>query len=154
VAARQRASRSRIIAPNTGPRPTRIGAHRQVLAQLIRFGLVGGLSTLVYAAVYWPLATYWVHPLVGVVVGFSVAVVFGYVLHSGWSFKGHGQDQRSPATRGKFILVQLFGMALNALFTWVLTGPFFHGPTWWPLVPAVTMTPLATFALQRWWVFG
>jgi putative flippase GtrA len=125
-----------------------------VLGQLFRFGLVGGLSTLVYAAVYWPLATYVVHPLIAVVLGFAVAVIFGYVLHSNWSFKGHGKQERTAATQTRFVLVQLFGMLLNGIFTWVLTGPLFHGPTWWPLVPAVTITPLATFVLQRWWVFG
>ena len=34
----------------------------------------------------------------------------------------------------------------------MLTGPM-HGPTWWPLVPAIFVTPLATFALNRQWVF-
>ena len=36
---------------------------------------------------------------------------------------------------------------LNEAFTWVLTGPL-HGPTWWPLIPAIFVTPLATFAAQ------
>ena len=30
----------------------------------------------------------------------------------------------------------------------MLTGPL-HGPTWWPLIPAIFVTPLATFALNR-----
>jgi hypothetical protein len=29
-----------------------------------------------------------------------------------------------------------------------------HGPTWWPLVPAIFVTPLATYAFNRQWVFG
>jgi putative flippase GtrA len=127
---------------------------RALLGQLMRFGMVGGFSTLVYAAVYWPLATYVVHPLIAVVIGFLVAVTVGYFLHSRWSFKGHAKAEHAPATQGKFLLVQLAGMGLNALFTWILTGPLFDGPTWWPLVPAVTVTPLATFYLQRRWVFG
>jgi hypothetical protein len=27
------------------------------------------------------------------------------------------------------------------------------GPTWWPLIPAIFVTPLATFALNRQLVF-
>jgi putative flippase GtrA len=42
---------------------------------------------------------------------------------------------------------------LNEIFTWVLTGPM-HGPTWWPLIPAIFVTPLATYVLNRQWVFG
>jgi putative flippase GtrA len=129
-----------------------LGANREVLGQLVRFGLVGGLSSLHYSVIYLPLATYAVQPVVAVLIAFSVAVVFGYFLHSGWSFKGHGTE-RTPATQGKFLLVQTFGMILNALFTWVMTGPL-HLPVWTPLVPTWTLVPLATFGLQRWWVFG
>ena len=123
-----------------------------LFGQLVRFGLVGGLSTVVYAIIYWPLATYVIHPVLAVVVAFVVAASVGYVLHSGWSFRGHGR--REPGrTQLKFVLVQGFGMLLNATFTWILTGPV-GGPTWWPLVPAVLVTPFATFALNRRWVFG
>ena len=123
-----------------------------LFGQLVRFGLVGGLSTVVYAVIYWPLATYVIHPVLAVVVAFVVAASVGYVLHSGWSFKGHGRRE-TGRTQLKFVLVQGFGMVLNAIFTWVLTGPV-GGPTWWPLVPAVLVTPFATFALNRRWVFG
>ena len=123
-----------------------------MLGQLIRFGLVGGLSSLLYSVIYLPLATYVVAPVVAVPIAFGVAVVFGYVLHSGWSFKGHGSE-RTPTTQGKFLLVQGFGMVLNAIFTWVMTGPM-HWPVWSPLVATWTLVPLATFFLQRWWVFG
>ena len=127
--------------------------HSVLVGQLVRFGLVGGLSTIVYAAVYWPLATYWIHPVLAVVVAFVVAASVGYLLHSGWSFKGHGRRE-TGRTQAKFLIVQTFGMVLNALFTWVLTGPLVQGPTWWPLVPAVLITPFATFFLNRRWVFA
>lgn len=125
-----------------------------LMGQLIRFGLVGGFSTILYAAIYWPLATYVMHPVLAVVIAFSIAVAVGYVLHSNWSFRGHGKDSEGGRMQAKFLSVQSVGMVLNALFTWVLTGPLFNGPTWWPLVPAVLVTPFVTFALNRWWVFG
>ena len=127
-----------------------------VLGQMIRFGIVGGLSTVIYAAIYWPLATYVMAPVLAVVVAFAIAVCVGYVLHSRWSFRGHGRQERTAREQTRFLVVQSFGMLLNAAFTWVLTGPhsIFHGPTWWPLVPAVTVTPLATFGLNRQWVFA
>ena len=124
-----------------------------VLGQIVRFGIVGGLSTIVYAVIYWPLATYAMEPVLAVPIAFLVAAAFGYVLHSGWSFKGHGRRE-TGRTQAKFLLVQGFGMLLNAAFTWILTGPWVGGPTWWPLVPVVTITPFATYALNRHWVFG
>lgn len=129
-------------------------ALRTLFGQLVRFGLVGAFSTLVYAAVYWPLATYVIHPLLAVLAAFAVAVSVGYPLHSRWSFRGHGKDEGSVETRTRFVAIQSVGLALNAAFTWVLTGPLMHGPTWWPLVPAVLVVPPVTFALNRWWVFG
>jgi putative flippase GtrA len=124
-----------------------------MLGQLIRFVIVGGLSTVVYAAVYWPLATYVIAPVLASVAGFLVAVVFGYVFHSRWSFKGHSAEQ-GPGTQAKFFAVQSAGMVMNAGFTWALTGGLVQGQTWWPLVAVVLVTPLVTFALNRWLVFA
>ena len=133
-----------------------------MLGQLIRFGVTGLAVTAFYSAVYWPIATYGdrlvhlgrgaVWPLIAVVVAFLLATAVGKVAHSRVSFRGHGS--RTKRTAHRFFVVQLFGFALNALFTWVLTGPLVHGPTWWPLVPAVLVTPLVTFGLQRNWVFA
>ena len=125
---------------------------REIIGQLIRFGLVGLGSTLLYAAVYWPLATYVMWPVFAVVIAFAVAVTAGFFLHSRWSFKGHDR-QEDARTKGQFLAVQTAGMLMNAGFTWVAVD-WLHGPTWWPLVPAVVVTPFLTFALNRWWVFG
>jgi putative flippase GtrA len=133
-----------------------------VLGQLIRFGITGAAVTVFYAAVYWPIATFGNHmvrlgdgaewPFIAGVIAFFAASAVGKVAHSRFSFRGHGT--RSPRTAHRFLLVQLFGFGLNQLFIWVLTGPVVHGPTWWPLVPAVVVTPLLTFWLQRNWVFA
>jgi putative flippase GtrA len=125
-----------------------------LFAQLVRFGLVGLFSTLVYDAVYWPLATYLVPPLVAVVIGFAVAVSIGYPLHSRWSFKGHGSREAPGRTQARFVGVQSGGLAFNALCTWLLTGPLLHGPTWWPLIPATFVTPILTFVVNRQWAFA
>ncbi|MEA3034131.1 MAG: hypothetical protein QOG84_1337 [Sphingomonadales bacterium] len=126
-----------------------------MLVQLVRFGLVGAFSTLVYAAVYWPLATFvFPYPVMAVPIAFGIALVSGFPLHSRWSFEGHGADERSRATQIRFALTQTLGLLLNMVFTWVLTGPLFRGPTWWPLVPAVLITPFLTFLINRYWVFA
>jgi putative flippase GtrA len=124
---------------------------RELLGQLVRFGLVGLGSTLIYAAVYWPLATYVMWPVLAVVIAFVVAATVGFFLHSRWSFKGHDRPE-DARTKGQFLVVQSAGMLLNALFTWIAVD-LMHGQTWWPLIPAVLVTPFLTFALNRWWVF-
>jgi putative flippase GtrA len=130
---------------------TRLNLDEQTFAQLVRFALVGFFLAGVYSAIYWYLATYVMPPMLAVVVAFAVAVSIGFVMHSRWSFRGHGkrEDRR---LKMKFLLVQASGFLLNEAFTWLLTGPL-HGPTWWPLVPAIFVTPLATYIFNRQWVF-
>ena len=124
----------------------------QTFGQLVRFAIVGFSLAGVYSVIYWYLATYVMAPMLAVVIAFLVAVSLGFVLHSRWSFRGHGQREDNRL-KVKFLLVQGSGFLLNEVFTWVLTGPLVNGPTWWPLVPAIFVTPLATFALNRQWVF-
>ena len=124
----------------------------QTFGQLVRFAIVGFSLAGVYSVIYWYLATYVMAPMLAVVIAFLVAVSLGFVLHSRWSFRGHGQREDNRL-KVKFLLVQGSGFVLNEVFTWVLTGPLVNGPTWWPLVPAIFVTPLATFALNRQWVF-
>jgi putative flippase GtrA len=130
---------------------SRLNLSNETFGQLVRFAIVGLSLAALYSAIYWYLATYVMAPVLAVAIAFVVAVSIGFVLHSRWSFRGHGmrEDRRMKV---KFFVVQFSGFLLNEAFTWVLTGPM-HGATWWPLVPAIFVTPLATFALNRQLVF-
>ena len=130
---------------------TRLNVSQETF-QLVRFALVGFFLAGIYSAIYWYLATFVIPPVLAVVIAFLVAVSIGFVLHSRWSFKGHGkrEDRRMKI---KFLAVQSSGFLLNEAFTFILTGPM-NGPTWWPLVPAIFVTPLATYVLNRQLVFG
>ena len=130
---------------------TRLNFPSETVGQLIRFAIVGFGLAAVYSAIYWYLATYVMTPVLAVVIAFLVSVSIGFVLHSRWSFRGHGRREDN-ALKMKFLLVQVSGFVLNEIFTYVLTGPM-HEPTWWPLVPAIFVTPLATFVLNRQLVF-
>ena len=130
---------------------TRLNLNSETVGQLVRFAIVGFSLAALYSVIYWYLATYVMAPVAAVVIAFLVAVSIGFVLHSRWSFRGHGARE-DRQLKIKFLLVQSSGFVLNEAFTWVLTGPL-HGPTWWPLVPAIFVTPLATFLLNRQWVF-
>ncbi len=127
-----------------------------VLGQIVRFGIAGGISTVIYSAVYLPLTSYvlprqWA--VLAVPPAFLVAVTAGFFLHSFWSFRGHGTREQGGRQQLKFLVVQGFGLLLNALFTWVTTV-LLHQPAWVALIPVVVVTPIATFALNRQWVFG
>ena len=131
---------------------SRLNFPHETIGQLVRFAIVGFALAALYSAIYWYLATYVMTPVLAVVVAFLVSVSIGFVLHSRWSFRGHGRHEDN-VLKIKFVAVQLSGFVMNEIFTWVLTGPLVHGPTWWPLIPAIFVTPLATFALNRQLVF-
>jgi putative flippase GtrA len=143
---------------------SRLNFPNETFGQLVRFAIVGFSLAALYSAIYEFLVTggtfspsarggpHMMPPVVAVVVAFLVSVSIGFVLHSRWSFRGHGRREDNRL-KLKFLLVQLSGFFMNEIFTWVLTGPLVLGPTWWPLIPAIFVTPLATFALNRQLVF-
>ena len=130
------------------------GAVPALQGQLIRFGMVGGFVTALSVVVYYVPATWLgVPPLIANLLGYGVAVALGYVLHSRVSFKGHGSRDNVARRTGRFFVVSLVSLGLNSLFVGILTGPL-DGPTWWPVIPMLFVTPVVTFYLNRQWVFG
>lgn len=125
-----------------------------LLAQLVRFVIAGGLATVVYTLVYSPLAAFKItSEQVANVCGYVLAMATGYFMHSKWSFRGH--DAQASQTTWRFFLVSLVSYGMNSVFIWVFTDDaMLAGPWWWPLLPILFVTPLVTFALNRFWVFG
>ncbi len=122
--------------------------------QLFRFAIAGGITTALYTIVYSPLAKYRVtSEQVANLAGYLIAMLAGYVIHSRWSFRGHGADMRQTTIR--FFLVSLISYAINTGWVFLLTDDaMLAGPWWWPLVPVLFVTPLVIFALNRLWVFA
>jgi putative flippase GtrA len=126
------------------------------LVQVIRYGLAGVVTTMIYSSLY--LALVWsVFPdgraVMAVPFAFVAALTVGFFLHSHWSFAGHGARENSGRQHGKFLIAHCAGLALNMAFTWLLTACL-GAPAWAPLLPTVTITPVASFLLQRQWVFA
>ena len=122
--------------------------------QLVRFVISGGIVTVIYTLVYSPLAGWRItSEQVANFLGYLAAMGSGYVLHSRWSFRGHGAGMGQTTVR--FFLVSLVSYAANTGWVFLLTDDAtLAGPWWWPLVPVLFVTPLITFALNRLWVFN
>ncbi len=130
------------------------GSHSELLGQIVRFGLTGGLLTLLVAGGYWVVAAvFGVEPMLSLTLNFVVFTGLGYLLHSRFSFRGHGPRDRMAARTMRFFTVNIVGFLLNQLFVWLLVKQM-DGPTWWPVLPIIFVTPLVTFALNRRWVFA
>lgn len=126
----------------------------EAAGQLVRFVAAGGLATAIYTLVYSPLAGFRLtSEQVANLCGYVVAAACGYLLHSRWSFRGHGAAPQQTSVR--FVAVSLISYGMNSFWVWLLTGDaMLAGPFWWPLIPVLFVTPLVTFALNRLWVFS
>lgn len=125
---------------------------RTVLAQLARFVVSGAFVTALGVGVYALVALVlrW-HPQLGNFLAYVVAVASGYVMHSQWSFRGHG-GERTHTTKVRFVIVSLISYALNSLWVWLLFSELQLGRAA-PIVPMLFVTPAVTFLLNRQWVF-
>ena len=127
---------------------------RAIAAQIARYGVAGGLITLAVAASYWALAEYGgFRPMISFTIVFLFFSLVSYVTHGAFSFRGHGTRDRHHVRASRFVAVNLVGFALNQGFIWLLVHRL-DGPTWWPTVPMVLVTPLVTFALHRRYVYA
>ena len=124
-----------------------------LIGQLTRYALTGGLASFVNIGVYWVLAARGMDPNLAWAIGFAAAVVVGYVVHSRWSFRGHGRRDNLARTGGRFVVVALVSFALNQLWVWLLVQRL-DLPLWSPYPLVLTVTPLIVFALNRRWVFN
>jgi putative flippase GtrA len=127
---------------------------RALIGQLVRYALTGGLASVVNIGVYHVgAARFGMDPNLAWTLGFLAAVAVGYVVHSNWSFKGHGARNNLARTGGRFILVSLISFGLNSFWVWLLVR-MFELPLWSPYPLALGLTPLLVFTLNRKWVFG
>ncbi|HZF93995.1 MAG TPA: GtrA family protein [Allosphingosinicella sp.] len=128
--------------------------NRELVAQVVRFGMTGVLLTLLVAGGYWIAAdVFGVEPMLSMTLNYLVFTALGYVLHSRFSFKGHGDRDNPRARTMRFFIVNSAGFLTNQFFVWLLVKQM-EGPVWWSVIPIVFVTPLLTFSLNRRWVFA
>ena len=133
----------------------KIHPHRRaVLGQLIRYGFAGLVITLAVAASYWAITDLLhIDPMISFTIVFIVFSVISYVTHGEFSFKGHGAQGQHHIRMGRFFAVNVLGYLVNQGFIWLLVKQL-GGPTWWPTIPMVFITPLLTFTLHRRFVYA
>ncbi len=129
------------------------GDRRILIGQIVRFGLTGGFLTIAVAAAYWAVAEFLgVAPMLSMTLVYLTFTGVGYLLHSRFSFAGHGSRDNAPVRTARFFTVNTLGFLSNQFFVWLLVEQM-GGPTWWPVIPIIFVTPVLTFTLNRVWVF-
>lgn len=134
-----------------------IDRHRTHLAlagQAARYAFAGLVITLLFSAAYWAVTDLaHIDPMVSLAIVFTIFSGISYFTHGAFSFRGYGGRDNHHIRAGRFFIVNLAGFAINQFFVWLLVKRL-GGPTWWPIIPFVLVTPWFTFALHRKWVYS
>ena len=126
---------------------------RTIALQAARYAFAGLVITILFSASYWAVTDLGgVDPMVSLTIVFLVFTAISYFTHGAFSFRGHGGRDRQHVRASRFLVVNVIGFLLNQGFVWLLVKQL-GGPTWWPIIPFILVTPWVTFALHRRWVF-
>jgi putative flippase GtrA len=138
-----------------GGRVNLVNAERTVLlGQIIRFGISGVALTVLALSLAWgfeKLVT--PDPNLAFFYSFILSSMVGYVLHSRYSFRGHGSRDRPHIRTAQFFASNMLGFISNQFFVWLIRK-YFGLPFWVEIIPVLFITPMITFTLNRKWVFG
>lgn len=125
----------------------------QIFSQFVRYAITGGIASLINIGVYVALLEKLIlPPNIAWTFGYLAAVVFGYAMHSRWSFRGHGRRDRLLRTGSRFFAGSLVSFALNSLWVWLMVTALGLA-NWAPLPLVLGVTPILVFSLNRRWVF-
>ena len=106
------------------------------------------------AASYWAIAEFLnVDPMLSLTIVFLFFTGVSYVTHGAYSFRGHGSRDRTMSAPRASCSSTSSVFVTNQFFVWLLVKQL-GGPTWWPVIPIIFVTPLLTFTLHRRWVFA
>lgn len=122
----------------------------QIVKQLFRFGIVGGLATILNSLIFVLLVN-WLHfrPLIGNFLAFLVAFLVSYFGHFLWTFKNKSHNRKKLV---KFLITSLIGLAINSGFVWIFMHHF-HQSAYVTTIPMIFITPLFVFCINKFWVF-
>ena len=87
--------------------------------RFLKFGLVGGLGTIVNIVIFVLLTLAGVHPLISATVSFIVAATFNYILDSVWVFKDRGH-KCTKTLWVKFMCVSVFSLCINLIVLFIM----------------------------------
>jgi len=122
----------------------------KIIAQLVKFGLVGLLATIVHGLIALTLIRFNFSPLIANPIGFLVAFQVSYFGHSRWSFRSN--TPRRLSHQGKFFFVSISGLLCSQGLLYGLLKLTVLSESV-SLIIALGISAGFTFLLSRQWAF-
>lgn len=91
----------------------------QLLVQIFKFVIVGGIATIIDWCIYFILYNYFkINPLISNICSFSISVVYNYYASVKWVFNINEQKSKKKIF-SEFIVFSLIGLALTELIIYI-----------------------------------
>ena len=138
---------------------------KNLVAQLVKFGLIGGLGIFVDLGVYTLLRTtiltpeeHALGPMVAKVIATLVAILWSWLGNRYWTFRNDRASGPQATREGlEFLAVSLAGMVIGLIPLWITH----YGFGWTSLVVdnlanlvGIGLGSVFRFVLYRWWVYS
>lgn len=133
----------------------RLATRRRGLRQLIKFAIVGAVNTIIDWLVYWLIITVtgWnvqILKQLAKALSFTVSATSSYIMNRQWTFRSTNSNISREAL--KFFLVSSFGLVLNNLFFYIITGILGYRDIF-GLIIATALVTFWNFFANRHWTF-
>lgn len=93
--------------------------NKQLLTQILKFGIVGGIATIIDWIIYYLLYNYLgINPLIANILSFSISVIYNYIASVKWVFNVN-ENKSKLRMFIEFILFAVLGLILTELLLWI-----------------------------------
>lgn len=118
------------------------------MKKLIRFGIIGGCTTLIDWCIYWFLSRK-VDVTVAKITSMLLASVFSYVFNKFWTFEN--SDKNHGKYLWKYYITYVINITINTTINTVIYK--ITERKFWALLIATGGATMVNFLLQTFWVF-
>lgn len=120
----------------------------KIIQQLSKFGIVGITATIVHLSLFASLrSVFFFEEQLSNFIAFACAFIISWSGHYFWTFKSGGTESLF-----RFLAVALIGYGANSLWVWIFITAY-HLPDYYAMAAMVSLTPLMTFILSKFWAF-
>lgn len=131
--------------------PSTLLSSNRLWAKVLRFALVGGLSTMAYGIItVLAVESARISPLSATVLGYLLVVPLNFVLQRRFTFRS---TNSKPKELPRFLLVHGLNILGSSLIMFIVTDVGRYNYLW-GVVLTMVMVPLLLFIVMDRWVFG
>jgi putative flippase GtrA len=118
--------------------------------QFIKFGLVGGVNTLVSLIVYYVMICLSVNYMVSTITGYLASLGVGYILNRGWVFKA--QDTKVANSALKYLIIYGASLIINMVCMYIWIDIVFLSRYIAPILTLCITIPF-NYIFSKFWAF-